>query len=64
MKIIRTSLKIIVEEELTGYATPDHRWIAVTDDYDGAPDSATRNQIGRGPTALLAIADLLEQLEE
>jgi hypothetical protein len=39
-------------------------WSAVTDDYDGAEDSRTRSQIGRGATEQEAIADLLEQIEE
>ena len=42
----------------------DMDWSAVTDNYDGAEDSSTRGQIGRGPTEEAAIADLLEQLEE
>lgn len=39
-------------------------WSAVTDNYDGAEDSSTRGQIGRGATEQEAIADLLEQLED
>lgn len=37
-------------------------WSAVTDDYDGAPDSHC--PVGRGATEAEAIADLREQLEE
>jgi hypothetical protein len=45
---------------------PDRRcdWSAVTDDYDGAPDSSNRNQIGYGRTEQEAIDDLLERIEE
>lgn len=46
---------------------PDRRfdWTAVDEDtYDGAEDSATRNQIGHGPTELDAISDLLERIGE
>lgn len=39
-------------------------WQAITDDYDGAEDSSTRNQIGRGATEQEAINDLLDQLED
>lgn len=42
----------------------DMDWSAVTDDYDGAEDSSTRHQIGRGATEQEAINDLLEQLED
>jgi hypothetical protein len=42
----------------------DMDWSAVTDDYDGAEDSSTRGQIGRGATEQEAIADLLEQISE
>jgi len=38
-------------------------WSAVTDNYDGAEDSGTRGQIGRGATEQEAINDLLELLE-
>jgi hypothetical protein len=39
-------------------------WSAVDSDvYDGAEDSATRNQIGYGATEAEAIADLMEQIE-
>jgi len=37
-------------------------WSAVTDDYDGAPDSHC--QIGHGATEQEAIQDLLDQLED
>lgn len=40
-------------------------WSAVDEDtYDGAEDSRTRGQIGRGATEAEAIADLMEILEE
>lgn len=40
-------------------------WSAITDDYDGAPDSSTRHQIGTGETRGEAIRDLIENyLEE
>lgn len=32
--------------------------------YDGAPDSATRNQVGRGRTAEAALLDLLDILDD
>lgn len=37
-------------------------WSATFDGYDGAPDS--NDIVGRGPTELAAIADLLEQERE
>lgn len=37
-------------------------WTAVLDNYDGAPDSKTR-QIGTGPTPEAAIEDLKQWLE-
>lgn len=37
-------------------------WSAVTDDYDGAPDSHC--PIGHGSTEQEAIQDLLDQLED
>lgn len=37
-------------------------WSAITDDYDGAEDSHC--PVGRGPTELAAVADLLDQVEE
>ena len=45
---------------------PDRRfdWSAIDEDtYDGAEDSGTRWQIGRGATEAEAIADLMEILE-
>ena len=38
-------------------------WSAVLDDYDGAPDAGFQ-PIGRGPTEVSAVADLLQQIEE
>lgn len=35
-------------------------WSAVYDNYDGAPDSENRNQVGHGPTEAAAVADLKE----
>jgi hypothetical protein len=43
-----------------GYRALD--WLAVTDSYDGAPDS-DYHPIGHGCTEQEAIKDLLEQLE-
>lgn len=37
-------------------------WIATLDDYDGAEDS--HDPIGHGATMLIAIEDLLQQIEE
>lgn len=39
-------------------------WSAVTDDYDGAPDSGNRHQIGTGATRGEAIKDLVENYLE
>jgi hypothetical protein len=39
-------------------------WEAVTDDYDGAPDSPLRGQIGYGTTEQEAIDDLKRLLQE
>lgn len=40
-------------------------WSATDDDtYDGAPDSANRNQVGYGATEAEAIADLKGILED
>lgn len=45
--------------------TDAYDWSAVDDDtYDGAPDSARRNQVGHGATEEAAIADLMEILAE
>lgn len=41
----------------------DADWIAVTDDYDGAPDAGPQ-PMGCGRTEAEAIADLKSQLEE
>lgn len=39
-------------------------WQAIdVDTYDGAPDSATRNDVGHGATEREAIEDLLGKLE-
>ena len=56
-----------IRTECTYAPIPDRRfdWTAVNEDtYDGAPDSSTRNQIGRGKTERDAIIDLLDILEE
>jgi hypothetical protein len=42
----------------------DSDWMAVTEDYDGAEDSPTRNQVGYGPTEQAAVSDLIEQLQD
>lgn len=42
-------------------------WSAVTADYDGGDvdyDTSSRDPIGRGATEELAVADLIEQIEE
>ena len=40
-------------------------WIATdSDTYDGAEDSATRNQIGYGKTEREAVNDLLDRIDE
>ncbi len=56
-----------IRTECTYAPIPDRRfdWSAIDEDtYDGAEDSATRNQIGRGKTERDAIIDLLDILEE
>ena len=56
-----------IRTECTYAPIPDRRfdWTAVNEDtYDGAEDSSTRNQIGRGKTERDAIIDLLDILEE
>jgi hypothetical protein len=42
----------------------DYDWEAVTDDYDGAPDSPLRGQIGYGTTEQEAVDDLKRLLQE
>jgi hypothetical protein len=39
-------------------------WTAVTDNYDGAPDSSNRHQVGYGRTEQEAIDDLKSHLED
>lgn len=34
------------------------------DTYDGSPDSPTRHHVGIGKTEQLAIADLMEEIEQ
>lgn len=41
------------------HLTPSEYWIATFDNYDGAPDSASRNLIGFGTTKEQAIEALL-----
>lgn len=56
-----------IRTECTFAPISDRRfdWTAVDEDtYDGAPDSSTRSQIGRGRTERDAIIDLLDILED
>jgi hypothetical protein len=54
---------------ITAYYPPPipvrcYDWSAITDSYDGAPDSKTRHQIGYGETEQAAIENLKDLLEE
>jgi hypothetical protein len=55
------TLTIIVSPDLTGYGPG---WDAVTEDYDGAPDSrGIHSHVGHGITQHDAITDLLAWLD-
>lgn len=45
------------------HLTPSEYWIATFDNYDGAPDSSTRNLVGWGATKEQAIEALLESAD-
>ena len=55
----RQSGKIITSFDYPPIPERHSDWSAVFDGYDGAPDA--HDPIGRGPTELAAIADLLDQ---
>ena len=58
-------MKIVVHEDLTGFAPADMRFYAIDDDtYDGAEDSSNRNHVGFGRTEAEASAELLRLLDE
>jgi hypothetical protein len=61
---IINGVKIHTSHDYPPIPVRDMDWSAVTDNYDGAEDSSTRNQIGRGATEQEAIDDLLDQLED
>lgn len=58
-------MKIKVYPDLSGAAPKWATYYAVDDDsYDGAEDSGTRNDVGRGETEQEAIDDLLRLLDQ
>lgn len=58
-----TSPKIVTHYEYPPIPMRDMDWSAVTDDYDGAPDSRGLNaMVGHGATEFEAIQDLMEQI--
>lgn len=58
-------MKIVTDYCPKAIPVRDYDWLAVDEDtYDGAPDSATRNQVGHGKTEAEAIASLEEILLE
>ena len=58
-------MKIVTEEDQTGYAPHDCRYSAIdADSYDGAEDSRNRSTIGYGATPAKAVAELLEILAD
>lgn len=58
------ALKIVTSFDYQPIPDRSMDWSAVTDNYDGAPDTHPPCPIGRGATEAEAIADLLEQIEE
>ena len=53
-------MEIVTSFDYPPIPTRSMDWSAVDrDTYDGAPDSANRNQVGRGATEAEAIADLM-----
>lgn len=64
MKIV-SGHKIVTHFEYPPIPIRSMDWSAVLDGYDGAPDaSGPQTFIGRGPTELSAVADLLDQLRD
>ena len=58
-------MKIVVEEDRTGFAPSDHRFSAYDPDtYDGAEDSKNRHMVGVGPTKIEAVRDLLWKMDD
>ena len=55
-------MRLAIEIARTDKPSPTEAWCATLDSYDGAPDG--ENLIGFGATEDLAVADLLEQLED
>lgn len=55
---LRHGIRISTDVDWTGLAP--YQWSAIAaDEYDGAPDSANRNEIGWGESEDEAIADLM-----
>ena len=52
-------MQIKINVSLTEAYTPDHRWCATFDSYDGAPDSGNRNRMGFGSDMADAVWDLV-----
>jgi len=52
-------MQIKINISLTEAYTPDHRWCATFDSYDGAPDSGNRNRMGFGSDMADAVWDLV-----
>lgn len=61
---IINGVKIHTNHDYPPIPVRDMDWSAITDNYDGAEDSRTRGQIGRGATEQEAINDLLDQIED
>lgn len=63
----RTGHKIVTSFEYPPIPVRSMDWSAVLIDYDGGNldyDKPSRDPIGRGPTELSAVADLLDQLRD
>lgn len=59
-----TSMKIKTSFDYLPIPIRSFDWSAVdSDTYDGAPDSSTRDQVGRGSTEQAAIDDLISIIE-
>jgi hypothetical protein len=55
-------MRLAIEIARTDSPFANEAWCATLDSYDGAPDG--ENLIGFGATEELAVADLLEKLED
>ena len=52
-------MQIKINVSLTQAYTPDHRWCATFDSYDGAPDSGNKQRMGFGSDMGDAVHDLV-----